>query len=123
MTLSGTLSQARRHQPHRVFLHHLPARYALWQPPSLCVLSLCLLLLLLQTSLTLSPPLFAGLAAAADVVGVTLGGILGHALCTGAAVLGGKHLAEHIDEKVVAICGGLLFLAFGAHSLWQGPPQ
>ncbi|GAB4816351.1 hypothetical protein N2152v2_003397 [Parachlorella kessleri] len=64
-----------------------------------------------------------GLAAAADVVGVTLGGILGHALCTGAAVLGGKHLAEHIDEKVVAICGGLLFLAFGAHSLWQGPPQ
>ena len=77
----------------------------------------------MQTSLTLSPPLFAGLAAAADVVGVTLGGIVGHALCTGAAVLGGKHLAEHIDEKVVAICGGLLFLAFGAHSLCQGPPQ
>lgn len=44
--------------------------------------------------------LAAGLAAAADVLGVTLGGILGHGLCTGAAVLGGKHLAEHIDEKV-----------------------
>lgn len=64
-----------------------------------------------------------GLAAAADVLGVTLGGILGHGLCTGAAVLGGKHLAEHIDEKMVAIFGGLLFLAFGAHSLWQGPPE
>ncbi len=69
------------------------------------------------------PPPLAGLAAAADVVGVTVGGILGHAMCTGAAVLGGKHLAEHIDEKVVAICGGLLFLAFGGHSLWQGPPK
>lgn len=45
----------------------------------------------------------AGLAAAADVFGVTLGGILGHFMCTGAAVLGGKHLAEHIDERKVAI--------------------
>eukprot|EP00887_Chlorella_sp_A99_P008267 scaffold12.g8267.t1 len=41
-----------------------------------------------------------GLAAASDVVGVTLGGILGHALCTGAAVLGGKHLAAHIEERM-----------------------
>ena len=54
---------------------------------------------------------------------VTLGGILGHALCTGAAVMGGKHLATHIDERLVAICGGLLFLAFGAHSLWSGVPE
>ena len=102
----------------------------------------------------------AGLAAASDVLGVTLGGIVGHALCTGgqaarrgllggrprraswllqdspaqgphdswpallarcllrplrsprllchtptcagAAVLGGKHLAEHIHERMVA---------------------
>ncbi len=64
----------------------------------------------------------AGLAAASDVVGVTLGGILGHALCTGAAVLGGKHLAMHINERMVALSGGLLFLAFAAHSLYTGPP-
>ena len=63
-----------------------------------------------------------GLAAASDVVGVTLGGILGHALCTGAAVLGGKHLAAHIDERLVAIFGGVLFLIFGMHSLWSGVP-
>ncbi|KAJ9531130.1 hypothetical protein QJQ45_021844 [Haematococcus lacustris] len=60
-----------------------------------------------------------GLAASEDPVGVTLGGILGHAVCTGAAVLGGRHLATHINEK--GICGGLLFLAFGAHSLYTGP--
>ena len=57
------------------------------------------------------------------MVGVTLGGILGHALCTGAAVLGGRHLAEHIDERMVSIFGGVLFLLFGAHSLYTGPPE
>ena len=62
-----------------------------------------------------------GLAASEDVVGVTLGGILGHMVCTGAAVLGGRHLATHINEKTVAILGGILFLIFGAHSLWTGP--
>ena len=63
-----------------------------------------------------------GLAAASDVVGVTLGGILGHALCTGAAVVGGKHLAAHIDERLVSIFGGVLFLVFALHSLWSGVP-
>jgi putative Ca2+/H+ antiporter (TMEM165/GDT1 family) len=62
-----------------------------------------------------------GLAASEDVVGVTLGGILGHMVCTGAAVLGGRHLATHINEKTVGVLGGLLFLVFGAHSLWSGP--
>ena len=64
-----------------------------------------------------------GLAAASDVLGVTLGGILGHALCTGAAVVGGKHLATHIDERMVGIFGGVLFLVFGAHSLYSGVPE
>ena len=63
-----------------------------------------------------------GLAAASDMLGVTLGGILGHSICTGAAVLGGKHLAAHIDERMVGIFGGVLFLIFGAHSLFTGPP-
>lgn len=64
-----------------------------------------------------------GLAAASDVLGVTVGGILGHGLCTGAAVMGGKHLASHIDERMVALFGGVLFLLFGAHSLWSGVPE
>ncbi|XP_024379577.1 GDT1-like protein 4 [Physcomitrium patens] len=61
-----------------------------------------------------------GLAAQEDVLGVTLGGILGHGICTGAAVIGGKHLASRISEKTVAICGGVLFLIFGAHALITG---
>jgi len=64
-----------------------------------------------------------GLAAAEDVVGVTLGGIVGHALCTGAAVMGGRHLAIHIDEKLVSIFGGILFLLFAGHSFYVGPPD
>lgn len=63
-----------------------------------------------------------GLAAAEDVVGVTIGGIFGHAICTGAAVLGGRWLASHINEHHVAIFGGVMFLAFGAHALVTGPP-
>jgi putative Mn2+ efflux pump MntP len=60
-----------------------------------------------------------GLAASTDVVGVTLGGIFGHSLCTGAAVIGGRHLATFVDERTMSILGGLLFIAFGAHAYWE----
>ncbi|MEW5298605.1 MAG: hypothetical protein WDW38_000667 [Sanguina aurantia] len=62
-----------------------------------------------------------GLAASEDPIGVTIGGIIGHGICTGAAVLGGRHLATHINEKGVAIFGGTMFLLFGAHALYTGP--
>ncbi|XVE53335.1 hypothetical protein DITRI_Ditri02bG0195900 [Diplodiscus trichospermus] len=42
-----------------------------------------------------------GLAADENPFGVVLGGILGQALCTIAAVLGGKSLASKISEKIV----------------------
>ena len=61
-----------------------------------------------------------GLAASSDPVGVTIGGIAGHAVCTGAAVIGGRHMAERISERAVAIAGGVLFCLFGAHSLVTG---
>ncbi|KAF8389789.1 hypothetical protein HHK36_024308 [Tetracentron sinense] len=57
-----------------------------------------------------------GLAADENPLGVVLGGILGHALCTTAAVLGGKSLASQISEKMVALSGGILFLVFGMQS-------
>lgn len=60
-----------------------------------------------------------GLAASTDVVGVTIGGILGHAICTGAAVIGGRQLSAHIDERMLSILGGLLFIAFGLHAVWE----
>jgi putative Ca2+/H+ antiporter (TMEM165/GDT1 family) len=58
------------------------------------------------------------LAAAKDPVGVTIGGCIGHSICTGMAVLGGRMLAARISEKSVAFYGGLVFLAFGMHSLF-----
>ncbi|XP_061374648.1 GDT1-like protein 4 isoform X2 [Gastrolobium bilobum] len=57
-----------------------------------------------------------GLAADENPFGVVLGGILGQALCTTAAVVGGKSLASQISEKVVAISGGILFIVFGIQS-------
>jgi len=58
------------------------------------------------------------LAAAKDPIGVTLGGICGHAACTGVAVLGGKLLATKISERTIAITGGILFLIFAIHSIF-----
>lgn len=58
-----------------------------------------------------------GLASDANPFGVVLGGILGQALCTTAAVVGGKSLASQISEKMVALSSGLLFLVFGLQSL------
>ncbi|KAA3488332.1 GDT1-like protein 4 isoform X1 [Gossypium australe] len=58
-----------------------------------------------------------GLAADENPFGVVLGGILGQALCTTAAILGGKSLACQISEKIVALLGGVLFIVFGIQSL------
>eukprot|EP00656_Telonema_subtile_P034753 TRINITY_DN38799_c0_g1_i1.p1 TRINITY_DN38799_c0_g1~~TRINITY_DN38799_c0_g1_i1.p1 ORF type:complete len:342 (+),score=90.18 TRINITY_DN38799_c0_g1_i1:141-1166(+) len=52
------------------------------------------------------------LAAAKNVYGVTAGGVLGHALCTAIAVIGGKLLAERISEKTMLYLGGAVFLVF-----------
>ncbi|XP_044493521.1 GDT1-like protein 4 [Mangifera indica] len=57
-----------------------------------------------------------GLAADENPFGVVLGGIIGQALCTTAAVVGGKSLASQISEKIVALSGGVLFIVFGLQS-------
>ncbi|KAE8666080.1 GDT1-like protein 5 [Hibiscus syriacus] len=57
-----------------------------------------------------------GMAADEDPFGVVLGGILGQALCTVVAVVGGKSLASRISEKIVALAGGVLFIIFGIQS-------
>jgi putative Ca2+/H+ antiporter (TMEM165/GDT1 family) len=58
------------------------------------------------------------LSAAKNPYGVTLGGCIGHTMCTGMAVLGGRMLAARISEKTVSIFGGIIFLAFGIHSVF-----
>jgi putative Ca2+/H+ antiporter (TMEM165/GDT1 family) len=57
-----------------------------------------------------------GLAADENPFNVVLGGILGQALCTTAAVLGGKTLATQISERIIALSGGVLFIVFGIQS-------
>jgi hypothetical protein len=42
-------------------------------------------------------------AAREDVYGVCVGGILGHALCTGLAVLGGRFIATRISVRTVTL--------------------
>lgn len=57
------------------------------------------------------------LAAVYNPVGVTIGAVVGHMICTGTAVVGGQLLAMRISQRTVAVAGGLLFLAFALHSV------
>uniref|UniRef100_A0A7S4DZV0 GDT1 family protein n=1 Tax=Lotharella globosa TaxID=91324 RepID=A0A7S4DZV0_9EUKA len=59
----------------------------------------------------------------AGAIGVTVGAVLGHACCTGLAVLGGRLIATSISERQVAIFGGLLFLGFAGYEIYVGPPE
>lgn len=59
------------------------------------------------------------LASAKDPIGVTAGGVLGHSLCTGLAVIGGKVIAGRISERAVLIVGGFVFLAFAIHAFFS----
>ncbi|XP_026320648.1 transmembrane protein 165 isoform X2 [Hyposmocoma kahamanoa] len=61
------------------------------------------------------------LATREDAVGVVVGGSLGHALCTGLAVVGGRMVAQKISVRTVTIIGGIVFLAFAVSALIIGP--
>lgn len=41
-----------------------------------------------------------------------VGGIIGHAICTGLAVIGGRMIAQRISVRTVTIIGGVVFLIF-----------
>lgn len=59
------------------------------------------------------------LSAANNPVGVTIGSIIGHAICTAIAVIGGRMLAGRISERNLTFAGGGLFLVFGVLSLFE----
>lgn len=63
------------------------------------------------------------LSATKDAFGVTLGAVLGHAMCTCLAVVGGKFLATRISERTVTLVGGVLFVIFALHSFAVGPAE
>lgn len=52
------------------------------------------------------------LGAREDILGVIVGGILGHSICTGMAVVGGRLIATKISVRTVTIIGGVVFLIF-----------
>lgn len=60
------------------------------------------------------------LASSKNIMGVIIGGLIGHAFCTGLAVVGGRLLASRISEKTVALVGGVLFILFALHSFIVG---
>ncbi|KAI4247161.1 MAG: hypothetical protein L6R42_009692, partial [Xanthoria sp. 1 TBL-2021] len=53
------------------------------------------------------------MAAGQDYWWVTGGAVTGHALCTAAAVIGGRAIAGRVSLRVVTLGGGFAFLAFG----------
>ncbi|XP_047519954.1 transmembrane protein 165 isoform X2 [Pieris napi] len=63
------------------------------------------------------------LATREDVFGVVVGGSLGHALCTGLAVIGGRMVAQKISVRTVTIIGGIVFLFFAVSALIMGPGE
>lgn len=52
------------------------------------------------------------LAAAQDPVGVTIGAVIGHAVCTLMAVMFGHLLARWVSIRTVTMSGGVLFIVF-----------
>ncbi|KAM5272131.1 putative divalent cation/proton antiporter TMEM165 [Ctenodactylus gundi] len=61
------------------------------------------------------------LAAREDPCGVAVGGTVGHCLCTGLAVIGGRMIAQKISVRTVTIIGGIVFLAFAFSALFISP--
>ncbi|MBD2559587.1 MULTISPECIES: TMEM165/GDT1 family protein [Nostoc] len=60
------------------------------------------------------------LAAGNNPIGVTIGAILGHAICAAIAVIGGKMIAGRISERQLTLIGGCLFLVFGVLAAIEG---
>ncbi|XP_060530875.1 transmembrane protein 165 [Cylas formicarius] len=63
------------------------------------------------------------LGARENVYGVILGGIIGHSICTGVAVLGGRMIAQKISVRTVTIIGGVVFLVFAFSALFFDPNE
>ncbi|KAI3517849.1 hypothetical protein L1887_17069 [Cichorium endivia] len=61
------------------------------------------------------------LATHKNALGVAVGAIIGHTICTSVAVIGGSMLASKISQRTVATVGGLLFLGFSLSSYFYPP--
>jgi len=61
------------------------------------------------------------LGARESILGVILGGVLGHALCTGIAVVFGRLLAKRLSVRTVTLVGGVVFILFAISALFINP--
>ncbi len=61
------------------------------------------------------------LGARENIAGTIIGGTLAHALCTGAAVMAGRLIAQHISIRNVTFCGAFVFLFFAFSAFFIGP--
>ncbi|CAF1041187.1 unnamed protein product [Adineta steineri] len=63
------------------------------------------------------------LAASENLLGVIVGGTIGHGLCTGLAVIGGRFIAQRISAKTVTLVGGVVFLCFALSAFFIRPDK
>lgn len=59
------------------------------------------------------------MAAGDDYWGVTLGALVGHSICTGIAVIGGRAIAGRVSLKLVTVGGAVAFLVFGVIYMFE----
>lgn len=55
-----------------------------------------------------------------DISVVAIGTILGHFICTGIAVLGGRLLATKISVRTITLVGAVAFLGFAVVYAYEG---
>ena len=55
--------------------------------------------------------------------GVIVGAMLGHSLANAMAVIGGAYLATFISEKIMALCGGVVFSMFALGTAYEAWTQ
>lgn len=61
------------------------------------------------------------LGARENIFGTAIGGTLGHGLCTGVAVIGGRLIATKISVRTVTLVGAVVFLFFALSALFISP--
>lgn len=61
------------------------------------------------------------LGARENMIGTVLGGTIGHGLCTGLAVIGGRMIAQRISVKTVTLVGAFVFLFFAFSAFFIDP--
>jgi len=62
------------------------------------------------------------LAGMNNVYGIIIGGVLGHSICTGLAVICGALIGKKISVRIVTVIGAIIFLGLAIVSLiWFEP--